>query len=94
MRIIGYIEHPRLKITLFKMNNKFSAKFEIGLYEQTYKFREGTKLTDLNDLKKILDPSFIAAVEKEFKRMQQMKHLAIERFLLSQDADNEFDDIV
>ncbi|MBK7870450.1 MAG: hypothetical protein IPJ74_07085 [Saprospiraceae bacterium] len=52
MRIIGYIEHPVLKITVFKMDNKISIKFESGLYEQTYKFRSGDTISNLGDVKK------------------------------------------
>ena len=39
MRILGYIDHPVVKITVFKMDNKFSVKFESIHYEQTFKFR-------------------------------------------------------
>ena len=34
MRILGYLEHPTLKITVFKMDNRISVKFENSLYEQ------------------------------------------------------------
>ena len=44
MRVIGNIDHPILKITAFKMDNKLSIKFESGLFEQTYKFRESEQL--------------------------------------------------
>ena len=33
MRIVGDIEHPRLKITVFKNDGRFSLKFENGKYK-------------------------------------------------------------
>ena len=41
MRIIGYIEHPNLKITVFKNEGKVSVQLESGLNVQLYKFRDG-----------------------------------------------------
>lgn len=40
MRIIGQLEHPRIKITLFDQNDKLTAKFEKGQSEIILKFRE------------------------------------------------------
>ena len=37
MRIIGQIEHPDLKITVFKSDNRISVKFENEGYEQIFK---------------------------------------------------------
>jgi hypothetical protein len=81
MRIIGNIEHPGLKITVFKMDNKLSVKFETGLYELTYKFRESEQLKDLSDMQRFLDAQFIQAVEARFAGMHQEKNEAMQRFL-------------
>lgn len=40
MRIIGQLEHPRIKITLFDQNDKLTVKFEKGQSEIILKFRE------------------------------------------------------
>ncbi len=40
MRVIGQLEHPRLKITLFDQNDKLSVKFEKGQSEIILKFKE------------------------------------------------------
>lgn len=40
MRIIGQLEHPRIKITLFDQNDKLSVKFEKGQSEIILKFKE------------------------------------------------------
>lgn len=81
MRIIGYIEHPILKITIFKDNGKLSAKFESGLFEQTYKFREMDELRTLADVQKLVDPAFQQAVLQQFQTMNQLKNNGLDRFL-------------
>ena len=40
MRVIGQLEHPRIKITLFDQNDKLSVKFEKGQSEIILKFRD------------------------------------------------------
>ena len=81
MRIIGNIEHPGLKITVFKMDNTLSVKFETGLYEQTYKFRESEHLKAFADMQRLVDSEFIQHVEARFASMHQDKNEAMHRFL-------------
>ena len=93
MRIIGYIEHPVLKITVFKMNNKISVKLESGLYEQTYKFRESEHLQNIQDVQSLIDNEFVQAVEADFKHMHQRKMQAMGRFL-PPPTEDEFDNLI
>jgi len=58
MRIIGEIDHPTLKITVFKNGNRFSIKFEDGGVEQTYKFDDGQNVESLGDVKRQIDFAF------------------------------------
>lgn len=78
MRIIGQIEHPQIKITVFKTDNRFLIKFELGLYEQTYKFRESEYLRDLKDIEKIVNAAFLGEVMQVFDRMHRTKEKALE----------------
>ena len=93
MRIIGHIEHPILKITAFKMDNKLSVKFESSLFEQTYKFRESEQLSTFEDMQTLVDESFIAGVIDELKTMNQLKNKALSRFIIKNDEE-EFEDII
>lgn len=93
MRIIGQIEHPTLKITVFKMDNKLSVKFETGLYEQTFKFRESEELRGFEDMQKVVDQPFINFVLDEFSRMHRAKNEAIGRALPLQEQ-QEFEAII
>lgn len=81
MRIIGNIDHPTLKITVFKMDNKLSVKFETGLYEQTFKFRESNELNDFATMQRLVDERFISEVMENFAKLHQAKNGALGRFL-------------
>jgi len=93
MRIIGYIEHPTLKITLFKMDNKLSVKFESGFYEQTYKFRAANDLETAADLTELVDASFIEAVSEQFIQLHKIKLGAMTRHMPPR-QENEFEVII
>jgi hypothetical protein len=73
MRIIGSLEHPRLKITVFSMDNRLSVKLENVLYEQIYRFRQGEGVDTLEEAKARMDTKFLEEVEQVFVRMHQMR---------------------
>ena len=93
MRIIGYVEHPTLKITVFKMENKISVKFENTLYEQTYKFRDSEALSSIGEVQKLVDGVFIDRVLKELAVMHQVSQEALNRFL-PEEEEEEFEEII
>ena len=93
MRIIGNIEHLVLKITVFKMDNKLSLKFETGQYEQTFKFRESDELNDLESIQKLVDEQFTSFVMEHFEKMHRAKNEAFKRFLPKAEA-QLFDEII
>ncbi len=92
MRIEGYIEHPIMKITVFKMDNRFSVKFETNHYEQTYKLRTGDLLNTLEDVKSWADDGMKEKVLSHFNTMHQA---AMQQFgKLEQGGENEFEKII
>jgi len=94
MRIIGYIEHPELKITVFKMNNKISVKFESELLEQTYKFRTSSLLDKMENVQKLVDPPFIDEVEKEMLELKKIRSESLVRRIQEIEKQEEFDEII
>ena len=97
MRIIGHIDHASLKITVFKMDNKLSVKFETGLYEQTFKFRESNELHDFKTMQMLVDERLIGEVLENFARMHRSKNEALGRFLPRSGepkAEEEFEEII
>lgn len=93
MRIIGYIEHPHLKISVFKLTHRYAVKFESGLYEQTFKFRESEQINGLAALQNLVDQAFLSKVENTFVTMHQTKMEAVNRNNPVMDR-NEFDTII
>jgi len=52
MRIIGHIEHPSLKISVFRYEGRTSVKFETALYEQTFKLGDDERFATLEGVQK------------------------------------------
>lgn len=92
MRIIGNIEHPQLKITVFKMDNRLSVKFEAGLYEQTYKFRDGDGINTVEDVERLVNQAFMENVLHCFERMHRAKQASLAS--LAEPGMDEFEHII
>ena len=93
MRIIGNIEHPELKISVFKMDNRITVKFENQAYEIGIKLGSNDQLNNLESVKKWADQSLIESVQ----------HMMNQLHLYRLEADNrafpaglisEFEDII
>lgn len=83
MRIAGYIEHQKYKITLLHMNNRYDIKIEFMGLEQHYKIRETDYFNTPNRIKESLTPEFFSKVDLIFDQM-----LANQNLILAQDNHN------
>lgn len=83
MRIIATIPHPKVKISVFQMNNKYLLKMEAGPYEQTYKIYED-EIQSMEQLQAICSEEFMNTVIKRFEAM----HADFEESLKSQTGTN------
>ena len=92
MRIVGEIPHPVLKITVFKNDGKFSIKFESGLLEHIYKFREDERLQSFEDIQKLADEAFIEKSAELLRGMYDAREEAFQRNF--QNQEDEFDVIL
>ncbi len=86
MRIIGHIPHPTLKITVFRMDNRLSVKFETGFFEQTYKFREQEGLQDFQDVARLVGESLLSRVILQFRDMQEIREAFLQGLPAPPDA--------
>ena len=93
MRIVGYIEHPIMKITLFRMGENYSLKCETGQYEQIFKFRTGESFNHPDAIRKLVDEGFLDAVMEGMQHMRRLKAEAIERNQPAGEPE-EFDEII
>jgi len=82
MRIVGYIAHPVLKITVMQMNNRYVVKLEVNMLEQTYKFHEDDNLRTLQDIEKVIDETFLNECIKRFAEMNKSRGEAYQRTIL------------
>lgn len=78
MRVIGEVQHPECKITLFHWNNRYLIKVEQGLLEQTYKVQEYDVPTE-DEVRRVITDDFIAAVLRQFDGMRQTLQEALHR---------------
>ena len=92
MRIIGNIDHPNFKITVFKMDNRLSVKLESGLQEQTYKFRMTNDLQNFEDVQRLIDEPFLQEVQAVFSLMDKSKNELMHRFYPT--LKEEFEEII
>lgn len=87
MRIIGHIEHPDIKITVFKMDNRVSVKFENTLYEQTFKLGMDERTASMEAIQKLVDARFTDQVSDIFRQMHQARIAGFKRaFPIGDDA--------
>ncbi len=82
MRIVGYIEHPVIKITVMQMNNRYVLKLEANMLEHTYKFNEDDNLRTMADIEKLVDEAFLNECLKRFSDMNKSRGEAYQRNIL------------
>ncbi len=79
MRIIGNIEHPSVKISVFKNEGRSSVKFETALYEQTYKLGDDERFSTLEGVEKWVDGPMLEKILDGFRQMHQTRLEAMAR---------------
>lgn len=95
MRILGYIEHPVMKITVFKTDTRYAVQFEDGLCELTYRYRTDGPLEGFDAIKKLIDPEFLTHVGQQLQQMQAYSDTALVRYMESiANEEDEFDVII
>ncbi|MBK6995341.1 MAG: hypothetical protein IPH31_10575 [Lewinellaceae bacterium] len=73
MRIIGNIEHPSLKISVFKNDGRTSVKFETLLYEQTFKLGDDERFSTLEGVQKLVDGPMLEKIMEGFRQMHSTR---------------------
>ncbi|MBC7884100.1 MAG: hypothetical protein H7X99_01395 [Saprospiraceae bacterium] len=92
MRILGEFDKGNIKITVFKMNERVSVKFEENLLEQTYKFRDGSLINTLTDVQRFCSDSTIDKINRIFTDMAKARSYAIEAMV--EGEEESFDEII
>jgi hypothetical protein len=79
MRIVKELERNGIKISIFKMDNKYSIKLERNLLEQIYKFRLDDRLQNVEEIEILIDSDFLTKAENIFLLLQENKLQTLER---------------
>jgi len=88
MRIIGEIEHPSMKISVFKVSDRLSVKFEKMLLEQIFKFRDGSGIDTLENAKQLVSPTVLDEVEAQFDIMARIRRKGLEAIMSANDDED------
>ena len=94
MRIVGYIKNEACKVTVFHQGLRFMVKFEDGLYEQAFKFRESETIKGLADIQKLIDDAFIQEVMERFAEMRRSIRALMTRALGVVPEEEEAEEII
>jgi len=73
MRVAGYIEHSRMKISILHMNHRYAVKFELAGMEQVYKIRESEAIQSVEDITTIVNNDILEEVENFFNNMESVR---------------------
>jgi len=92
MRIIGEFDLEDIKVTVFKMNEKLSIKFEKSLIEQIIKFRDGSGVNTLEEAKSFCNADILGAIKSSFEALNQSRYQSILEMQGSKEDD--FEDII
>ena len=88
MRILGYIEHPVMKITVFKTDDRLSIKFENEAYEQTFKLGANDLVHNLETAQQLVDSEFVDRVGLQMQQMHQNRLGGFQRNFSRPQEDN------
>lgn len=94
MRILGYVEHPVYKITVFKMDNRVVLKLENERYEQVYKLGDDERLGTLQQVKALIDTPFLERVTQVFQLMHQNRMTRLAQMASENTLEQDFPLIV
>lgn len=94
MRVIGYVEHPAFKISIFKNDGRISVKFENEQYEQTFKLGEDERFASVENVQKWVDQELIDKVSAGFRLMHEARLQATGRAFPSAMALPVFEEII
>jgi hypothetical protein len=93
MRIIDEFNADDVKVTVFKMNDKISIKFEYNLLEQIYKFRDGSGVSSPEMVKKFCTEETISEIKVIFNQMSHTRSKSLTK-LFEINTEDHFDTII
>jgi hypothetical protein len=74
MRIIDEFELEKIKVSVFKMGERITVKFEYNLLEQSFKFRDGSGIENSQDVRLFCKPTLANKLFVNFEMMAAMRY--------------------
>jgi hypothetical protein len=71
MRIVDSIPHPRLKISIFSLDTRWTVKFEDGPAEITLKYKK-ENFPNVEEVKRLVDESLLNAVGQKMEELKEV----------------------
>jgi hypothetical protein len=93
MRIIGQVNHPSLKISVFKNEQRVFVKFENPFYEITWKLGNDERFQQLENIEQLLDETALQEVQAQLQQLHSSRLAALARCFPST-GDQEFEVII
>ncbi len=71
MRIVDSIPHPRLKISVFSLDTRWTIKFEDGPAEITLKYKK-EDFPNVEEVKRLVDASLLRAIGQKMEELNEI----------------------
>lgn len=94
MRAIGNIEHPYLKITVFKSDERLSVKFENEGYEIGFKLGMDERLNTLDAIQRWVDQALTEELLQHLQVLHRSRLAASSRAFPEANSGSEFEEII
>ncbi len=91
MRIISEFNLDEIRVTVFKMDDKISIKYEWNLLEQTIKFRDGSTIQSAVDARKFSEVQMIN-LKSIFEKMNEIRGNGVQD--IANHGNQEWDEII
>lgn len=74
MRIIGYIEHPQFKVSIFRTDGRTTLKYESPLHEVSFKLGDDERFSTFENIQKwATDSGLNERIASVFEQLHQLR---------------------
>jgi mRNA-degrading endonuclease RelE of RelBE toxin-antitoxin system len=93
MRIIAEFDKEDIKVTVFKMNDRISIKFEKDLIEIIHKFRDGAGIDSAESAVSYCSDQLVSDIQRSLALLAKTRSEQLEKQFFK-DQDNIFPNVV
>ena len=90
MRVVGYIDHPRFKISILHHNAKFTIQIEDEELSHSFAIRESENIQTVQDIKSLTTDELILSITGYMDNLRE----TWENHIPQQGPDDDFETII